>query len=97
MILKGRLFWKILLGFWLTIVVVSQLLWLGFRAERERPEERLAQQLASQHLEMAAAVLAQGGMPAVTALMKAMPAGARLQIAPLYPGASRSRPGPPPC
>lgn len=93
MILKGRLFWKILLGFWLTIVVVSQLLWLGFRAERERPEERLAQQLASQHLEMAAAVLAQGGMPAVTALMKAMPAGARLQIAPLYPGGEALPPG----
>lgn len=93
MILKGRLFWKILLGFWLTIVVVSQLLWLGFRAERERPEERLAQQLASQHLEMAAAVLAQGGMPAVTALMKAMPAGARLQIAPLYPGGEALSPG----
>lgn len=93
MILKGRLFWKILLGFWLTIVVVSQLLWLGFRAERERPEERLAQQLASQHLEMAAAVLAQGGMPAVTALMKAMPAGTRLQIAPLYPGDESQPPG----
>ena len=35
MILKGRLFWKILLGFWLAIVLVSQLLWLGFRAERD--------------------------------------------------------------
>ncbi len=54
MILKGRLFWKILLGFWLAIVLVSQLLWLGFRAERAPPEEHLAQQLASQHLEMAA-------------------------------------------
>ena len=47
MILKGRLFWKILLGFWLAIVLVSQLLWLGFRAERAPPEEYLAQQLAS--------------------------------------------------
>ena len=47
MILKGRLFWKILLGFWLAIVLVSQLLWLGFRAERAPPEEHLAQQLAS--------------------------------------------------
>ncbi|WP_324032749.1 hypothetical protein [Aeromonas caviae] len=55
------MFWKILLGFWLAIVLVSQLLWLGFRAERAPPEEHLAQQLASQHLEMAAAVLAKGG------------------------------------
>lgn len=72
MILKGRLFWKILLGFWLAIVLVSQLLWLGFRAERDPPEEHLAQQLASQHLEMAAAVLAKGGIEAATALSQAM-------------------------
>ncbi|MGY3871473.1 ATP-binding protein [Aeromonas crassostreae] len=75
MILKGRLFWKILLGFWLTIVVVSQLLWLGFRAERERPEERLAHQLAAQHLDMVEAMLVQGGIQAATALIDAMPAG----------------------
>ena len=86
MILKSRLFWKILLGFWLTIVVVSQLLWIGFRAERERPEARLAQQLASQHLNMAAAVLVQGGMPAVTALINAMPARPALQITRLESG-----------
>ncbi|BDA16849.1 two-component sensor histidine kinase [Aeromonas caviae] len=72
MILKGRLFWKILLGFWLAIVLVSQLLWLGFRAERDPPEEHLAQQLANQHLEMAAAVLAKGGVEAATALSQAM-------------------------
>ncbi|MGN5144209.1 hypothetical protein ACTG2I_21300 [Aeromonas caviae] len=66
------MFWKILLGFWLAIVLVSQLLWLGFRAERAPPEEHLAQQLASQHLEMAAAVLAKGGIEAATALSQAM-------------------------
>jgi len=92
-ILKGRLFWKILLGFWLTIALVSQLLWMGFSAERERPEARLAQQLARQHLEMAAAVLAQGGIPAVTALLEAMPAGARLQMARLDPEEDALAPG----
>ena len=70
MILKGRLFWKILLGFWLAIVLVSQLLWLGF-VPSVTPEEHLAQQLASQHLEMAAAVLAKG-IEAATALSQAM-------------------------
>ena len=29
MILKGRLFWKILFGFWFTIIMMSQLLWVA--------------------------------------------------------------------
>ncbi|WP_421246169.1 ATP-binding protein [Aeromonas sanarellii] len=93
MILKGRLFWKILLGFWLAIVLVSQLLWLGFRAEREPPEEHLAQQLASQHLEMAAAVLAKGGIEAATALSQAM-SPPLLQITPLDVSDAPPRPAP---
>ncbi len=27
---RGRMFWKILLGFWLVFLIISQLIWLGF-------------------------------------------------------------------
>ena len=93
MILKGRLFWKILLGFWLAIVLVSQLLWIGFSAQRERPEDRLAHRLATRHLDMAAAVLAQGGIEAATALSEAM-SPPLLQITPLDAADAPPRPAP---
>lgn len=48
MILKGRLFWKILFGFWFTIIMISQLLWVAFSLYRHEgpPEQRMAKQLA---------------------------------------------------
>lgn len=38
--LRGFLFWKILLGFWLTFIVISQLLWLGFGLYGKHHEPR---------------------------------------------------------
>ncbi|MGL5286547.1 MAG: sensor histidine kinase [Aeromonas sp.] len=74
MLLKSRLFWKILLGFWLTIVLVSQVLWIAFsNRDHVPPEERLAQRLANQQLAAAAAVLADGGQFALQALLSAWP------------------------
>lgn len=28
--MRGRLFWKILLGFWLTFIIMTQALWVTF-------------------------------------------------------------------
>ncbi|WP_294901034.1 ATP-binding protein [Tatumella sp. UBA2305] len=51
----GRLFWKMLLGFMLVFLVISQLMWLGFSLlGSEPPEQRLTRQLLSTQLELAA-------------------------------------------
>lgn len=71
MILKGRLFWKILLGFWLAIVLVSQLLWLGFRAERapgRAPGPAVGEPASGDGGSRAG----KGGIEAATALSQAM-------------------------
>ncbi|MFV8767993.1 sensor histidine kinase, partial [Yersinia enterocolitica] len=40
--MRGRLFWKILLGFWLTFILMTQMLWLvfSFYGNRHEPPER---------------------------------------------------------
>lgn len=37
---RGFLFWKILLGFWLTYIAITQLLWLGFSLYGKHHEPR---------------------------------------------------------
>lgn len=70
--MQGRLFWKILFGFWLTFLLISQLLWLGFTlydgGHRAPPEEAMIQRLMSLQLSMAQSALQQGGQPALDAL-----------------------------
>ncbi|WP_440862731.1 hypothetical protein [Symbiopectobacterium purcellii] len=70
--MQGRLFWKILFGFWLTFLLISQLLWLGFTLydgrHRAPPEEAMIQRLMSLQLSMAQSALQQGGQPALDAL-----------------------------
>ncbi len=67
MILKGRLFWKILFGFWFTIIMMSQLLWVAFSLYRHEgpPEQRMANQLAERQLTTAASLLQRLGPAAV--------------------------------
>lgn len=69
---RGRLFWKILLGFWLVFLLMTQLLWVGFslyNKHREPPEETMAQRLAEVQLKSAASVFRQGGLPALSILL----------------------------
>ena len=75
MILKGRLFWKILFGFWFTIIMMSQLLWVAFSLYRHEgpPEQRMARQLAERQLDSAAALLQRQGPTAVAALQASWP------------------------
>jgi two-component system OmpR family sensor kinase len=70
--MRGRLFWKILLGFWLVFLLMTQLLWVGFtlyNKHREPPEESMAQRLAEVQLNSAASVIKHGGLPALSNLM----------------------------
>ncbi|WP_410014113.1 ATP-binding protein [Sodalis sp. C49] len=71
---RGRLFWKILLGFWLIFLLITQLLWVVFSlygSHHEPPEENIARRIANLQLDSAASVLASGGTPAFEALRAA--------------------------
>ena len=58
----GRLFWKMLLGFMLVFLVISQLMWLGFSLlGSEPPEQRLTRQLLATQLDLAANRVEQQG------------------------------------
>ncbi|NDL65436.1 ATP-binding protein [Acerihabitans arboris] len=68
---RGRLFWKILLGFWLIFLLITQLLWVVFSlygSHHEPPEDNIARRIADVQLSSAASILASGGMPALDSL-----------------------------
>ncbi|WP_409159630.1 ATP-binding protein [Pectobacterium sp. B2J-2] len=76
MMMRGRLFWKILLGFWLTFLVMSQLLWLAFSfyGERHKPLEGIVvSRIATMQTEMAVAVLQHGGLGELNDVMSLLP------------------------
>ncbi|MBJ7222027.1 MULTISPECIES: ATP-binding protein [unclassified Brenneria] len=76
MMIRGRLFWKILLGFWLTFIVISQLLWLAFSmyGERFKPlEESVVTRIATMQTTIATTALRQGGLTALNGVMAQWP------------------------
>ncbi|MFJ5409050.1 ATP-binding protein [Pectobacterium punjabense] len=76
MMIRGRLFWKILLGFWLTFLVMSQLLWLAFSlsGDRHKPlEEIVVSRIATMQIEIVAAALQHGGLGELNAVMSLLP------------------------
>ncbi|MBS4431078.1 HAMP domain-containing protein [Pectobacterium punjabense] len=76
MMIRGRLFWKILLGFWLTFLVMSQLLWLAFSlsGDRHKPlEEIVVSRIATMQTEIVAAALQHGGLGELNAVMSLLP------------------------
>ncbi|MBE5202495.1 HAMP domain-containing protein [Pectobacterium sp. FL60-S17] len=76
MMMRGRLFWKILLGFWLTFLVMSQLLWLSFSlyGERHKPlEEIVVSRIATMQTELVAAALQHGGLGELNDVMSLLP------------------------
>lgn len=69
---RGLLFWKILLGFWLTFLIMSQLLWLGFTLygkHHEPPENLAARRIVNLQMTSAVSVLQRGGMDALNDMM----------------------------
>jgi two-component system OmpR family sensor kinase len=74
-IISGRLFWKILLGFWFTFIVICQILWLVFTFynPHEPPESGIARHFVHRLLDNAAASLRSGGLPALDTLLATWP------------------------
>ncbi|MFI8418647.1 ATP-binding protein [Serratia sp. NPDC078593] len=73
--MRGRLFWKILLGYWLVFIIMMQALWISFAVygNREPPESSLARRLVNLQMTSAASVLQSGGMPALNAMIADWP------------------------
>ncbi|PWC20454.1 sensor histidine kinase [Brenneria roseae subsp. roseae] len=72
MMIRGWLFWKILLGFWLTFIVISQLLWLAFSLYGDRHktlEDMAVMRIAGIQTEMVTTALRHGGLPEVSKVM----------------------------
>lgn len=71
--MRGRLFWKILLGFWLTFIIMTQALWVAFSLYGDRyepPENAMARRVVTLQLTSVATQLRSGGMPALDAMLK---------------------------
>lgn len=71
--MRGRLFWKILLGFWLTFIIMTQALWVAFSLYGDRyepPENAMTRRLINLQLASAGTLLRSGGVPALEAMMK---------------------------
>ncbi len=71
--MRGRLFWKILLGFWLTFIIMTQALWVAFSLYGDRyepPESSMARRVIGLQLTSAATQLRSGGIPALDAMLK---------------------------
>lgn len=69
---RGLLFWKILLGFWLTFLLMSQLLWLSFTfygKHIEPPENQATRRIVNLQMTSAASVLQRGGRDALNNMM----------------------------
>lgn len=92
--IPGRLFWKILLGFWLIFLLITQALWVGFILygnRHEPPEESIARRFIHLQMVSAESALKTGGLPALQALMAQWPDGEQtlLVAKPLTPADSK--------
>ncbi|QCR35392.1 cell wall metabolism sensor histidine kinase WalK [Nissabacter sp. SGAir0207] len=73
---RGRLFWKILLGFWFTFILMTQILWVVFSfygTHHEPPENSLARRFVKLQMTSAITTLERGGLPALESLVAAWP------------------------
>lgn len=69
---RGRMFWKILIGFWLVFLLISQFLWLGFTlsGDRHEPPEIVAvRRIVNLQMASAVSVLERGGPGALEDMM----------------------------
>jgi len=82
--MKRRLFWKILIAFWLTFFAIMQGVWLLFELNRDRhapPDGAMARVAAPVMLASAAELVAEGGPAAFTRMIARLPAEQRDRLA----------------
>lgn len=74
--LRGRLFWKILLAYWLTFVIMTQLLWavFTFYYHHEPPENGIARRFVKLQISSTVSTLRAGGLPALNNMIAGWPA-----------------------
>lgn len=69
---RGRMFWKIFIGFWIVFVIMSQLIWLGFVLSGKRhepPEIEAIRRIVDLQMTSAASVLERSGPEALRAML----------------------------
>lgn len=74
--MRRRLFWKILLGFWLLLILVNQGMWTLFSLYADRPEpfsHNIARRIVNLQMNAAITALQQGGRPAIEHLIASWP------------------------
>lgn len=71
--MKRRLFWKILVGFWLTLIVISQGIWLMFTLLRPDQDVSYMHSFARISVAAASSAIRQGGEPAFALESKTWP------------------------
>ena len=97
MIPRSRLFWKILLGFWLTFFVTMETLWLLFVYYRgQQPPSRVnaAPDIAILAMDSAAAAIARGGPEALALTLSGWPRN-RADLVAIAPAAAAPPPDAP--
>src|SRR5690606_22532047 len=91
--MKRRLFWKILLAFWLTFFAITQGMWLLFQLssiERPPPERLLPRQMGPVIIAAAAEAVGRDGPAGFDTLRSHLPAEQRGRLT-LAPASSASR------
>lgn len=76
MIMRGRLFWKILILFWITFMVILEGVWVFFAlygSNRKPPDLRMAERIAGHQVNAASSVLRNGGVPALKGFVSTWP------------------------
>jgi len=92
--MKRRLFWKILIGFWLTLIIITQGIWLMFTLLRPDQEVSYMRAFARMSVAAASAAIQQGGPRALADEQKAWPEDwrARIQVQPVESPLNRRAP-----
>ncbi|HEX2761345.1 MAG TPA: hypothetical protein VHM27_12560, partial [Rhizomicrobium sp.] len=92
--MKRRLFWKILIGFWLTLIIITQGIWLMFTLLRPDQEVSYMRAFARMSVAAASAAIQQGGPQALADEQKAWPQDwrARIQVQPVESPLNRRAP-----
>lgn len=92
--MKRRLFWKILIGFWLTLIIITQGIWLMFTLLRPDQEVSYMRAFARMSVAAASAAIQQGGPQALADEQKAWPQDwrARIQVQPVASPLNRRAP-----
>jgi two-component system OmpR family sensor kinase len=78
--MKRRLFWKILIGFWLTFIIITQGIWLMFTLLRPDQDVSYMRSFARISVAAAASSIREGGLPALAEEQKSWPPDWRARV-----------------